>query len=57
MLPAGCCSFPPAATSFILQEFSQYGNILKHVVSFSFLDFVEGLAACDINLLYETARQ
>jgi len=26
-------SFPPAATSFILQEFAQYGNILKHVVS------------------------
>lgn len=25
--------FPPAATSFILQEFSQYGNILKHVVA------------------------
>lgn len=25
--------FPPAATSYILQEFSQYGNILKHVVA------------------------
>lgn len=25
--------FPSAATSFILQQFSQYGNILKHVVS------------------------
>ncbi|XP_074645739.1 nucleoporin NUP35-like [Tubulanus polymorphus] len=25
--------FPPAATSFILQQFSQYGNILNHVIS------------------------
>ncbi|PVD34006.1 hypothetical protein C0Q70_05268 [Pomacea canaliculata] len=25
--------FPPGATSFILQQFSQYGNILKHVLS------------------------
>jgi nuclear pore complex protein Nup53 len=25
--------FPPAATSYILQEFSQYGNIIKHVVA------------------------
>ncbi|KAL8602010.1 hypothetical protein ACOMHN_008501 [Nucella lapillus] len=25
--------FPPGATSFILQQFSQYGNILKHVPS------------------------
>jgi len=33
LMCTGCCSFPPAATSFILQEFSQYGNILKHVVS------------------------
>ena len=24
--------FPPAAASFILQQFSQYGNIVKHVV-------------------------
>ena len=35
---AVCCSFPPAATSFILQEFSQYGTILKHVVSSIFSD-------------------
>jgi hypothetical protein len=27
------CRFPPAATSFILQQFSQYGNIIKHTVS------------------------
>ena len=26
-------SFPPAAASFILQQFSQYGNIQKHVVA------------------------
>ncbi|XP_067654547.1 nucleoporin NUP35-like [Haliotis asinina] len=25
--------FPPAATSFIVQQFSQYGNIMKHVSS------------------------
>jgi nuclear pore complex protein Nup53 len=25
--------FPPAATSYILQEFSQYGNIIKHVIA------------------------
>lgn len=25
--------FPPAAVSFVLQQFSQYGNILKHVIS------------------------
>eukprot|EP00058_Branchiostoma_floridae_P011261 XP_002596749.1 hypothetical protein BRAFLDRAFT_211873 [Branchiostoma floridae] len=25
--------FPPAATSFILQQFSQYGNIVKHVIA------------------------
>lgn len=25
--------FPPAAASFILQQFSQYGNILKHVIA------------------------
>ncbi|KAK7098326.1 nucleoporin NUP35-like isoform X2 [Littorina saxatilis] len=25
--------FPPGATSFILQQFSQYGNILKHIPS------------------------
>ncbi|XP_060068231.1 nucleoporin NUP35-like [Ylistrum balloti] len=25
--------FPPAAASYILQQFSQYGNILKHVVA------------------------
>ncbi|CAH1786028.1 unnamed protein product [Owenia fusiformis] len=25
--------FPPAATSFVMQQFSQYGNILKHVVA------------------------
>ncbi len=29
--------FPAAASSFILQQFSQYGNILKHVVSFHIL--------------------
>ena len=28
-------SFPPAASSFILQQFSQYGNIMKSVVSFA----------------------
>ncbi len=27
--------FPPAATSFILQQFSQYGNICKHIVASS----------------------
>ena len=27
-----CFSFPPAATSFVLQQFAQYGSILKHVV-------------------------
>ncbi|CAG2244616.1 NUP35 [Mytilus edulis] len=25
--------FPPAAASFILQQFSQYGNIVKHVIA------------------------
>ncbi|ELT94444.1 hypothetical protein CAPTEDRAFT_171777 [Capitella teleta] len=25
--------FPPAASSFILQQFSQYGNITKHIIS------------------------
>ncbi|KAK2177457.1 hypothetical protein NP493_597g02008 [Ridgeia piscesae] len=25
--------FPPAATSFVLQQFAQYGSILKHVVA------------------------
>ncbi|XP_064603191.1 nucleoporin NUP35-like [Liolophura sinensis] len=25
--------FPPSATSYVLQQFSQYGNILKHVTS------------------------
>ncbi|XP_064635235.1 nucleoporin NUP35-like [Lineus longissimus] len=25
--------FPPAATSFILQQFSQYGNIIKHTIA------------------------
>lgn len=25
--------FPPAATSYVLQEFSQYGNIIKHVIA------------------------
>lgn len=28
-----CFRFPPSATSYVLQQFSQYGNILKHVVS------------------------
>ena len=28
--------FPPAATSFVLQQFAQYGSILKHVVSYTF---------------------
>jgi nuclear pore complex protein Nup53 len=27
--------FPPSATSFVLQQFSQYGNIIKHVVATS----------------------
>ena len=26
--------FPPAATSFVLQQFAQYGSILKHVVCY-----------------------
>ncbi len=25
--------FPPAAASYILQQFSQFGNILKHVIA------------------------
>jgi len=25
--------FPPASASFILEQFAQYGTILKHVVS------------------------
>jgi len=55
---SGCCSFPPAATSFILQEFSQYGNILKHVVSFTFSVFVIDLfAERDVNLWYKAAHQ
>lgn len=27
------CRFPPASASYILLQFAQYGNILKHVVS------------------------
>jgi len=38
--------FPPAASSFILQQFSQYGNIVKSVVSFaSFVIFLLKLEA------------
>ena len=32
-----CIRFPAGATSFILQQFSQYGNILKHIVSNVFI--------------------
>ena len=27
-----CVSFPPASASYILLQFAQYGNILKHTV-------------------------
>lgn len=33
--------FPPAATSFILQQFSQYGNIVRSVVSLPFLSLTK----------------
>lgn len=30
-----CFSFPPASASYILLQFAQYGNILKHTVRHS----------------------
>jgi len=42
-----CSRFPPAATSYILQQFSQYGSIVKRVVSLLFT-----LPSVEFNMLY-----
>ena len=62
VVEAGCSScdmlclfrFPPAAASFILQQFSQYGNIQKHVVRQLIIlgVFIKSIVFWRLNALY-----
>ncbi len=51
--------FPPASASYILLQFAQYGNILKHVVSTGkFQDcFIDDLYSIKVSFIYRCLIQ